>query len=265
MSDEKILIIGKNEKMTACRNRLSDAGLCAVCADSEAVKNGIIKNYKNIVLPLPTMSGEHISETDITLNDFCGLLSDDCTVFCGNISEKIFPCRAYSYYTDEQFIIKNARLTAQGTLRLILDNVKTDICKMTAAVTGYGYCGKEICRLLKACGFDVTSFSRRSETLAEAEKDGMSTADIKDINRRISEFDITVNTVPFNIISADSLKTLTEKNIYIEIASAPCGVDRAQAEKYDFRYISAGGLPGRFTPVSAGINIAETILTELKE
>lgn len=265
MNDEKILIIGKDEKMSACRGRLSDVGFHAVCAESEAIKNGEMKNYKNIVLPLPTLNGEFISGTDISFKAFCSCLSDDSRVFCGNIPADRFPCRAYSYCTDEHFMIKNARLTAQGTLRLILDNVKTDICNMTAAVTGYGYCGKEICRLLKNCGFDVTSFSRRRETLAEAVNDGMRTADIKEINSRINEFDITVNTVPFNIITADSLKTLTEKNIYIEIASAPYGIDRAQADKYDFRYISAGGLPGKFTPVSAGVNIAETILNKLKE
>lgn len=260
--DNKFLIFGSDEKMLSCKKRLDQLGFSAECISHDAIEEQIT-SYKNLILPVPTVTDGCVSGISFEL--FCSMLKSENIVLCGNISPKEFPCKAYSYYFNDDFLLKNSRLTAQGTLRIILDNIKTDIQHMRAAVLGYGNCGKEICAILKRNGADVTSFSRRDESVEAARKSGMKSERIKLVEENLSSFDVIVNTVPCNIISTDTLKSLTENNLYVEIASKPYGFDAADMDKYDFRYVPAGSLPGKFTPVSAGINIADTVADIIKE
>ena len=82
---------------------------------------------------------------------------------------------------------------------------------------------------------------------------------------KIRDFDIIVNTVPYNILDRGTMERLTSKNLYVEIASKPYGFNINETDKYNFRYILAESLPGRFTPTSAGANIADTVIELIKE
>lgn len=250
--DSNFLILGNDEKMKSCKKRLNELGFRADTFE----ENTVIDNYNCIVLPLPTVKDGCITGTDISVEQLNSMLTDKHTVFCGNVSPDIFSCRAFSYYNDKGFLIKNSRLTAQGTLKIILENVKDDLRCLSAAVIGYGRCGREICRTLRNTGVEVTSFSRRNETLVMAENDGMHSESIININKKLSNFDIIINTVPCNIIDTSGLEM---KNLYIEIASKPYGFNITETDKSGFRYVLAESLPGKFTPVSAGRNIADTV------
>ncbi len=260
--EKKILVFGCDRKMQSCCRRLGELGFSAVCMDAER-RVSDVRGAQIIILPLPTVANGCVSGVDF--NELCSALDDRHTVFCGNISADAFPCRAYSYCSDEGFLIKNSRLTAQGTLRVILENTETDLHMMKAAVIGYGRCGREICRSLKNNGADVTSFSRRSRSFAAAENDGMRTEHTHNVNERLGDFDIIVNTVPCNIIERNGLECLTGKNLYVEVASRPYGFSIAGADRYSFRYVLAESLPGKYTPVSAGVNIADTVAGMIKE
>lgn len=260
MTGEKFLILGNDKKMFACCNRLKDVGYTAVMYDND--KN--FTDYDNIILPLPTIANTKIKGTDITFDEFSGSLSCGQKVFCGNIDVTPFE-NYYSYYCDESFLINNSRLTAQGVLRLILDTVDCDMIELNAVVIGYGRCGKSICRLLKNCGFKVMSASRRKETINEAYNDGVKAVPINQIEEFVDNTDIVINTVPVNIISTEYISRFKSKTIYIEVASKPYGFNITQTDVYNFRYILAESLPGRFTPESAGKNIADTVLKILKE
>ena len=260
MKGEKFLILGNDKKMFACCNKLRRMGYIAEMYD--VGKN--FEDLNNIILPLPTVANTKIKGTDITLAELTEKL--DCTqkVFCGNIDAAPFE-NYYSYYYDESFLFNNSRLTAQGVLRLILDSIDCDLLELNAVVIGYGRCGKAICRLLKNCGFKVVSASRRKETLLEAQKDGVNAIFIDEIDDFVDKTDILINTVPVNIISKKYISKLNSENIYIEVASKPYGFDITETDVYNFRYILAESLPGRFVPESAGENIADTVLKILKE
>jgi len=261
--DNNFLIFGNDEKMKSCRNRLHELGFEAEIYEGKSTD--IFRKYKFIILPLPTFSDGLITETDMTVEMMNSCLGSENIVFCGNVSADIFACRAFSYYENEDFLLKNSFLTAQGVLKIILENIKTDLRCVSVAVIGYGRCGREICRLLKNAGFNVTSFSRRSETLRLSEAEKIKAENCTALNEKISSFDITVNTVPANIIEKKTLQRLGADKLYIEVASAPYGISPEQAKKCKFRYIHAKGLPGRFTPVRAGQNIADTVTDIIKE
>lgn len=262
MNSGKFLIFGNDKKMQACIKRIREKGYEA---DLYA-NNGFdfIKEYDYIVLPLPTIANSKINGTDMSFSEFSDAVNYRQKVFCGNINTSEYQ-NFYSYYYNDLFLLKNSRLTAQGVLRLIADNVDDDFIKIRVAVIGYGRCGKSICRLLNNCGLNVTSFSRREESVVYAEDTGINAYIFDSYKKQISDFDIIVNTVPVNILSNEEISQLNQNNIYIEVASKPYGFDISEADVFNFRYILAESLPGRFVPVSAGFNIADTVLNILKE
>ncbi len=258
------LIAGTDGKMSGCKNKLEFLGHNAKCCEGEEFLNAL-PFYENIILPLPTVANGAVVYTGKTVAEIRDLLRPNQKVFFGNIPSDSFHENGRSYYYNEGFLIKNSGLTAQGVLKIILDNTQKDFHTLSVAVLGFGRCGKAICKLLKNCGFQVTSFSRRSESKILAQSEGLMTDDMKNIDDTIRQFDIIVNTVPFNIISENGLDKLTQENLYIETASKPYGFDILKSDIYSFRYVLGESLPGKFTPVSAGINIADTVTEMIKE
>lgn len=263
MQAEKFLLIGNDKKLQACRNRLIEKGFTAVCCDGEKLADKI-RHYSSIILPIPTLANGCITGTRLTLAELEQHLLPEQKVFYGNLAFPPFGERSISYY-NESFLIKNSRLTAQGTLRLILENTDKDLLSLKCAVLGYGRCGRAICKSLSANGIKTVSVSRKPYSAVLAENDGIEAVQYNEFYDKISDFDVIVNTVPHNILGKSSTEKLTKRNLYIEIASKPYGFNINETDKYNFRYILAESLPGRFTPSSAGINIADTILCLIEE
>lgn len=257
------LIFGNDAKMLACKDELCSNGFTAEIYDGTELSETIV-NYNYIILPLPTLIGSKIGGTDIDFDFLMSLLNENQRLFVGNLrcssDDNVF-----SYYFNENFINMNSEYTAQGVLRLLLENVDSYAEDIKVAVTGYGRCGKAICKLLDKCGFDVMSFSRRAETVGQARENGIK-ADLIDIlYNSINRFSVIINTVPENIFNNDVLTEINNNTVYIETASAPYGFDKSLADCFNFKYILGSGLPGKFLPRSAGINIAKTVTDILKE
>lgn len=256
------LILGNDKKMIACKDELSSMGYIAEIDDgSDLIKN--IRYYDNIILPLPTLTGNKIKGTDLTIDYLLSSMQKNQRLFVGNVNI-CSSVKVSSYYYNEEFLLINSEYTAQGILRLVLENIDSYSGDTEVAVTGYGRCGKAICRLLNKCGFNVTSFSRRKETVNEALADKINAELIENIGEYIGGFSVVINTVPENIFSYDILKKINENAVYIETASAPYGFDKCLSESFEFRYILAAGLPGKYLPKSSGISIAKAVSDILK-
>lgn len=263
MQAEKFLLIGNDKKMQACQKRLAERGFTASCCEADEVERNVVF-YPNIILPLPTLANGVISGTGLSADEFFHLTGEKQRIFYGNLTENPFGGRGVSYY-NESFLVKNSRLTAQGMLRITLENVDRDLYSMNAAVLGYGRCGNAICKSLQANGARVVSVSRNSHSAELARNERLIPMTYDEFFRKIRDFDIIVNTVPYNILDRGTMERLTSKNLYIEIASKPYGFNINETDKYNFRYILAESLPGRFTPTSAGANIADTVIELIKE
>lgn len=264
MKSENFLIAGRDRKMTECKKYLSLHGYSALnCTDDQFFDK--IENYKNIILPLPTELDGIVVGTGKDINFLLKRIQMHQRIFYGNLKTNPFGDNGFCYYADEEFLEYNSELTAQGVLKLILDNVEDDIKRLKIAVTGFGKCGDKISRILLSNGADVTVFSRSLASRINSQGLGCRWKNIIEINLLISDYDVIINTVPYNILSSKSADFLTEKNLYIEIASKPYGFDISKVDTDRFRYVNGYSLPGRFTPVSAGKNIAQTVLRIIKE
>jgi dipicolinate synthase subunit A len=263
MKVTKILLLGNDKKVQECRNRFISQGFSAEIEFDKTILNKL-QTYDCIVLPLPTVSNGLISGTDFTVEELLDNKRPEQYVFFGNI-DLTGVSKCFSYYYDETFLLKNSLLTAQGVLKLLVENTDSCIFGTKVAVIGYGRCGKMISSMLKGFGTKVTVFARRNASIAQAYFDGYLSENISVINDVIGNFDVIVNTVPGHIITESGISKLSSNNIYIEVASKPYGFDINKTDLFNFKYILGESLPGRFFPRSAGINIADTVIEILKE
>ena len=163
------------------------------------------------------------------------------------------------YYDSETLRLKNALPTAEGTLMLAMQNTPYVIGGSSVLVTGFGACGRQIARLFSAVGATVCVAARSPSARAEAEAQGFRSATLENLSGIISAADIIINTVPAKIIGRQELSSAKENALFIEIASAPFGIDEKCASELGINYVKAPALPARYAPQTSGEYIAQTV------
>ncbi len=227
-----------------------------------------------LVFPLPvTRDGININapffSSHINMKyDLCPLL-DSQAIFGGIITsfaEAVNNPKIHinDYYAREDFMIFNALLTAEGAVKIALNESQDTINKSKCLVVGYGRIGKVLSRLLKDMGALVTVSARNSKDVSWAKINGYQTINVNNLENEV-HFDLVFNTVPAVILNSTNLHLIKISNLIIDLASAPGGVDTKTAEALGIKVKLAPGLPGKFFPKSAGKIIVETIYKIIKE
>ena len=169
------------------------------------------------------------------------------------------------YYDDEILQLKNAVPTAEGALAIAMQELPVVLDGIYAAVIGYGRIGTVLADKLSALGAHVYLYARKPRDLARAAQRHL-------IPMRISEQEgkktllhiprscrVIFNTVPYPLFDEEVLRTLPADCLYIDLASAPGGIDWAAAKRLGIRTVWGTALPGKCTPESAGEILAQTL------
>ena len=101
---------------------------------------------------------------------------------------------------DEVVALENAKITAEATIAVILQNSLYSIRGEKAIVTGYGRCGREIANALAALGGKVTVLARKGEHRKLAKQDGHNAMDFAYGPEEAYGTRIFVNTVPAMVV-----------------------------------------------------------------
>lgn len=229
-----------------------------------------------IVLPLPVTRNNKtlnasFSEREILLKDITALLCDGKTVLFGMGSEAFHRelngtgAACYDYFGCEELTVKNALLTAEALVGIVIEKLPLSVAGMKIAVTGYGRVGYFTAKLFKALGAEVTVWARNSVQLAKAQTAGLKAENIREIKNGISNADCIINTVPSVVIDKAVIEKTKKDCLIIEAASAPCGIDFDACRELDRTLVKAFSLPGKTSPKTAGIYIADTVNDIVKE
>lgn len=167
----------------------------------------------------------------------------------------------YDYTACEDFTLRNAELTAEGAVELILREYEGAVCGTEILVTGYGRIGKVLSRYLSAMGAKVTAAARNHSDRQLIAENGMSAADYPQIDYQ--DYRVIINTVPSMVLDRDAVDRMREDVFIIDLASKPGGVDFSAAKNRDLTCIHALSLPGKTAPLTAGIIIKDTIMNIL--
>ena len=183
------------------------------------------------------------------------------TVIGGNLlsSEKF---RSIDLMHDSLFTARNAIITAEGAVSILMEQLDTTIRGATILVLGFGRIGTALSHGLKLLGAEVTVSCRREAD--EAKLLGLGMEPVRQIPS-LARFDAVVNTVPSPVIPREAYEALNRNCVVLELASAPGGLDEGVCRALSVRYIRAPGLPGRYAPKTAGIVMAEAIARILSQ
>lgn len=270
-----IVIVGGDKRQKYLKEYLQGQGLEVTSYglfdwddDTDKLK-GMIEETSAIILPLPaTRNGKTVnmpfSKKEISVDRLLSFLGKDNIVFGGIIKDDLLSRLRetdipFIDYYDEAFIEKNAVLTAFGTLKIILEHIDFALPMGNFAITGYGRVAKETASLLTSLSCHVTVFARKPSQREDANIKGCKAFPISALSSLVHRFDIIINTVPSEIITEETVKNINKNCKIIELASAPYGMNFELMRKNGIDVIKAFGLPGKYTPKTAGEIIGKKI------
>jgi dipicolinate synthase subunit A len=174
--------------------------------------------------------------------------------------------RLLSYMNRDDIAILNAIPTAEGAIKIAIEETDITIHGAKIAVLGLGRIGIPLARRLHLLGAKVYGFELSSVNCARARDVGVvETAPIKEFMESASDFDLIFNTIPAKVITAEIISCLRKETVIIDLASAPGGTDFSSAEENGIKAILALGLPGKTAPKTAGRIIGQVISGIIRE
>lgn len=285
---KRFLSIGGDVRQIYMTQYLNESGFIANAYGFDTLKHVNVPRFKYpdlktaindcdaVILPLPTsrdginLNCPYFSE-ELVLEDIFKFFYPKQLVFGGMVSRKVksqileHNVLFYDYFDREELIVRNAIPTAQGVIKVIMDELPITVHNSKIAVTGFGRTSRVLVRMLKGLGADVTVVARDYGQLAFAEIEGCKTVTYADFDKSSNKLDIIINTVPALVIDEQILHSLKKDCLIIEIASAPYGIDFDEAKDLGLRVIQTGSLPGKAAPKTAGEIVADAILNIIKE
>lgn len=238
----EIRSFGVGRRIRECERRLS----CALRGLSGRL----------ILLPIPTTRDDkYISGTDTSLESLLPLFSADTAVVGYNIPKKTViaaktaGATVFDASLDEDFLIENARISANGALGYLLTHISRDISELSIGIVGYGRIGRELLRLCLLFGSKVMVYTTRESVALELGESGVRAVVISE-ETDFSDLDILINTAPAKQIDESRLPPSLE---IIDLASGVIFEPSARLTKLS-------SIPDAFYPETAGRLYAEGAL-----
>lgn len=265
----KILVLGGDKRMDYAAAELERLGF-----ETERSADGSLPDgeFNIVLLPLPLTKNDtdifaSRAEASLPFEIVKCYASEKAVILGGGSSpvlSELCEKNGYvleNYFSSEPLTLKNAALTAEAACSLMIENSDGSLLGSKALITGYGRISRYLAERLKAFGCDVTIAARRAEQRTEAVLDGFSAVTVEEALQGVSGYDFIANTVPAELFSEKEFREMGE-SVFLELASLPNRA--ALAASCGARYVFAGGLPGKFSPKTAGIFIAEEVSEILK-
>lgn len=155
---------------------------------------------------------------------------------------------------DEEYVLKNAHLTAEGALAIAMKRGRYALCDSVCVVIGYGRIAKRLAQLLHALGAKVYAAARREEVRRRIQADGLHSlsTSAQDLARILPFAHYIFSTPPASILDKELLSLISKDALLMDLASPPFGFELSQAHELMLQASRESNLPGRYSPVSAG-------------
>ena len=163
---------------------------------------------------------------------------------------------------NEDFVLKNAALTAEGALCDLILNTSSSIYEQKILIIGSGRVAKAVGYLFLKLGLDF-DFSMRNEKEYNLTKLFAKNCYLgEEYKKHLKKYDVIINTVPACIFTQKDVKNF-KKNCYVfELASKQC-LEGLKIQ--NINYVLCPALPSKYTEKSAGYLIVELINNYFKK
>lgn len=204
-----------------------------------------------VLLPIPTTrDSEHVSSTDTPLGDILALVGGGVLVAGYNIPDELgerilsLGGEVYDAALDEDFLLENAEITAEGALGKILCDFKKAPRDMRVGIVGYGRIGKALTRLLLFFGARVKIYTRKESTRLYLAEHGVESSHGESVGDFLG-LDLILNTAPAHFLCSEAVESLSESTVFVDLASGKNFEDTASV-------IKLSSVPDAMYPDTAG-------------
>ena len=284
----KISIIGGDLRISKLAEMLIDEGVEVFTYALE--KSDLSEEYKcktmqeaidksDIILgPIPFSSNRKtinnpFSDEKIEAIDLIDRLSGK-TLIAGAIKQEVYDLateknvRIIDILKREELAVLNAVSTAEGTIKIAIEETPKNLHGSNILVMGFGRIGKILSNMLKGLGAKVSCEARKNSDLAWIKAYGYEPVPLTELKEELQKFDLIINTIPYIVLDKDNLENVREDALVIDLASNPGGVDREAIKEKQIKFIWALSLPGKVAPITSAEFIKETlynIFSEMKK
>ena len=224
-----------------CTQALSKAGYTVLSDPTPAVTH--------LLLPVPSFTPDGCIIGGSKVNEVLASLPKSVVVIGGNLNRpELGGYTTIDFLQNPQYLAMNANITAHCAIKLTLHYLPVILENSDALVIGWGRIGKCLAKLLKQMGAEVTVCARKESDRSMLNALGYQAIELSDVNPE--KYRVIFNTVPTMLLPdcpGDALK--------IDLASQ-LGIGSKDV-------IWARGLPGKDTPESSGLLIANTVMSVL--
>lgn len=268
------------EELAHHKNRIIHYDLIAVpdmhrCSDASVVINAVspqaaIQFARCVICPIPLSKNElhlnqSVSDDELLLTELLPMLQPGQFFFAGCIPADFSKAAedkgvfVFDLMNVDFLSYYNTVATAEGAICEAIKRSPLNLYQSRCAVLGYGKCGTTITSRLKGLSGYVTVYSNQNQECALASNTADKAENLDDLSRHIKEYDFIFNTIPAPVITKDHLKLMKNSVTIIDIASAPGGVDFAEAKRLGLSAVLCPGLPGKYAPSSSAKSIRKTV------
>jgi len=249
----------------------SSENLC-VCS---SLKDAIIKS-DIIITPLPftrdnVVINSSLSQPKIWIKDIFEIASNNQIVLAGYLNTQIYDLAAkysiqiFDYFEREELVVSNCIPTAEGAIKIAIEELTGTLHGSNCLVMGFGRIGKILSHMLNGIGSNVFVEARKAEDLAWINSYAYKSIELCNLESYIGDFDVVFNTIPHVILDEKLLKLMKKDSLIVDLASSPGGVDYEAAEKLNIKTKLALGLPGIVAPLASAKYIRDAVFNILKE
>ena len=223
-----------------------------------------------VILPLPaSRDGIYPTATRAvpTLREIFSRADDEALFLGGAISAAVREAaaphglRLLDYYRGEKLLLQNAAATAEAAIGMAALDLPVMLSGAHVCILGGGRIAFALLSRLLALGARVTLLARRPEVREAASRMGAEVLPLSEHTPPVFSPDTAAvfSTVPQKICPRASLATLVPGTYFYDLGGG--ALDTEDGEACGLILPPSAGLPGKYSPVSAGEFLYEQILT----
>lgn len=157
----------------------------------------------------------------------------------------------------DEIAIPNAIPTAEGAIKIAVEDTPFTIDGAEIIILGYGRVGEVLAKKIRGLDGKVTVVNRGPKRQEAAMADGFQIGLWRDLGEVVAKGDIVYNTIPNLVLTGKIIAKMKTTACIIDLASKPGGTDFAAAKERGIQAKLAPGLPGKVAPQFAGELLAK--------
>lgn len=258
---KKITIIGGDNRLKTVKEKLTEQGYTVDSIGLYSDDNGNMKSSQIILLPVPTTKDKinvftPLTKQIIPLSEIAEKTTNEQLILTCNYA---FQNKKYfDYGALDSYALLNAVPTAEGAIKIAIENTPTTIWKSKILIIGYGRVGKILANRFKALGAFVTVSARKNSDFALLDSLGFNYINTEHLDFESLNYDMIFNTVDIKVLKDETLKKCNCR-LLLDLSTMG-GFSLEYAQQLGIKAIKAPGLPGIIAPETAAEILSLTII-----